>query len=323
MIKVKYFLLILTLRFIEIQSLVLQECLDVDINNINKNILLTLTKASVPELEGKRKGEAGKIAIIGGSIEYTGAPYFAAISALKVGADLVFVITTDDAAPVIKSYSPDLIVIPYSSKNISSLLYGKDVVVLGPGLGRAPEGLNLAYDVINICNKLRKPLVIDADGLYAVYKNVSVLKNYPSPGAILTPNNAEVKRLKEAIPAGDNEWYNFWGEYVTILEKGETDKYHSNLRKFDWVINEGGSGRRAGGQGDILAGSLGAFLNWALKANLCENDQSVSLAQSVASFAAAKFTRSCNYKAFELYGRSMLASDMLNVIHSTFDNLYT
>lgn len=79
-----YFLLSLTLKFIEIQSLVLQECLDIDVNDINKNILLTFTKASIPELEGKRKGEAGKIAVVGGSIEYTGAPYFAAISALKV-----------------------------------------------------------------------------------------------------------------------------------------------------------------------------------------------------------------------------------------------
>lgn len=84
-----YFLLSLTLKFIEIQSLVLQECLDIDVNNINKNILLTFTKASIPELEGKRKGEAGKIAVVGGSIEYTGAPYFAAMSALKVNINLL------------------------------------------------------------------------------------------------------------------------------------------------------------------------------------------------------------------------------------------
>lgn len=84
-----YFLLSLTLKFIEIQSLVLQECLDIDVNDINKNILLTFTKASIPELEGKRKGEAGKIAVVGGSIEYTGAPYFAAISALKVNINLL------------------------------------------------------------------------------------------------------------------------------------------------------------------------------------------------------------------------------------------
>ncbi|XP_026491999.2 ATP-dependent (S)-NAD(P)H-hydrate dehydratase-like [Vanessa tameamea] len=318
----KTFTLILSLCLVEIQSLVVEECSNI-IENVNESILTTLTKAVVPELEGKKKGEAGKIAIVGGSIEYTGAPYFAAISALKVGSDLVFVITTETAAPVIKSYSPDLIVIPHSSKNISSLLYSKDVVVLGPGLGRAAKGLDLAYDIINICRELRKPLVIDADGLYALYKNITILKNYPSPGVILTPNNAEVKRLKEAIPLGDTNWYEYWGDYVTVLEKGEQDQYHSNFERFDWCLNEGGSGRRAGGQGDILAGSLGTFFNWALKANLCENNQSISLAQSVASYAAAKFTRRCNYKAYRSHGRSMIASDMLNEIHSTFDELFT
>lgn len=37
-----------------------------------------------PELEGKSKGDSGRICIIGGSTEYSGAPYFAAVSSLKV-----------------------------------------------------------------------------------------------------------------------------------------------------------------------------------------------------------------------------------------------
>ena len=58
------------------------------------------------------KGQSGKVAVVGGSAEYTGAPYFAAMSSLRVGADLSYVLTTRDAAPVIKSYSPELIVLP-------------------------------------------------------------------------------------------------------------------------------------------------------------------------------------------------------------------
>lgn len=39
----------------------------------------------VPPLTAeKHKGEAGRIGVIGGSKDYTGAPYFAAITALKV-----------------------------------------------------------------------------------------------------------------------------------------------------------------------------------------------------------------------------------------------
>ncbi|XP_023939962.2 ATP-dependent (S)-NAD(P)H-hydrate dehydratase [Bicyclus anynana] len=324
MLSMKIFyglVLVIVSQFMKADLLIIEECTRID--NFDETILSKLSKVVVPELNGKRKGEAGKIAVVGGSKEYTGAPYFAAISALKVGADLVYVITTENAAPVIKSYSPDLIVIPHTSTNISAyLLPSVHTVVIGPGLGRSTEGLNLAYEVIKICKKMQKPLVIDADGLYAIYKDVQILKDYPSPGAILTPNNAEVKRLKQSVPETDTPWYKYWGDHVTVLQKGEQDMYFSNTGEFDWSISEGGSGRRAGGQGDILAGALGTFYNWGLNANICETNKSTQLAQSVAAYAAAKFTRTCNSKAYKIYGRSMIASNMLNEIHSAFDDLF-
>ena len=70
--------------------------------------------AMVPPLTAsKYKGQAGKIGVIGGCAEYTGAPFFAAMSALRVGADLSHVFCARGAATVIKSYSPELIVHPY------------------------------------------------------------------------------------------------------------------------------------------------------------------------------------------------------------------
>ena len=59
------------------------------------------------------KGRRGKVAVVGGCAEYTGAPYFAAMAALRCGADLAHVFCAEAAAPVIKSYSPELIVHPY------------------------------------------------------------------------------------------------------------------------------------------------------------------------------------------------------------------
>lgn len=53
-----------------------------------------------------KKGDHGVIGIIGGSYEYTGAPYYAAISALKMGADLVHIFCSKSAATPIKTYSP-------------------------------------------------------------------------------------------------------------------------------------------------------------------------------------------------------------------------
>ncbi|KAI9464632.1 putative sugar kinase [Lactarius psammicola] len=58
--------------------------------------------------------DIGRVGVLGGDLEYTGAPFFAAISAQRVGVDLSHVICSPTAADVIKSYSPDLIVTEYS-----------------------------------------------------------------------------------------------------------------------------------------------------------------------------------------------------------------
>lgn len=240
----------------------------------------------------------------------------------QVGADLVYVITTESAAPIIKSYSPDLIVYPFLSSNTASklnfILSKMDVIVIGPGLGREDDTVKLTHEIIQTCKSLNKPLVIDADGLYAVSKNISIIKDYPSPGVILTPNNKEAMRLMQAIPTKNTDWYEYWGNNVSVLAKGERDQHLSSFEPFQWSSSEGGSGRRAGGQGDILSGSLATFFNWALKSVICENDMSVQLAQSVSTYAAAILTRASNANAYDNYGRGMLASDMLKEIHKAF-----
>lgn len=52
---------------------------------MEQSFLLSSLISCIPPLDGgSHKGQAGRIGIIGGSLEYTGAPYFAGISALKV-----------------------------------------------------------------------------------------------------------------------------------------------------------------------------------------------------------------------------------------------
>ena len=52
------------------------------------------------------KGSNGRLAVIGGSFEFTGAPYYSAISALKVGGDLSHIFCSKFSSAAIKSYSP-------------------------------------------------------------------------------------------------------------------------------------------------------------------------------------------------------------------------
>lgn len=53
------------------------------------------------------------MAVFGGCEDYTGAPFFSCHSAALVGADLSHIVCEKLAAPIIKSYSPDLMVHPY------------------------------------------------------------------------------------------------------------------------------------------------------------------------------------------------------------------
>ena len=82
------------------------------------------------------KGNCGRICVFGGCIMYTGAPYFAAISALRAGCDLVHVMCEREAGQVIKSYSPELIVHPildteYALEEIDQWMPRFHAVVLG------------------------------------------------------------------------------------------------------------------------------------------------------------------------------------------------
>ena len=72
--------------------------------------LQTLRNLVPPLVASRYKGQAGKVGVLGGCSDYTGAPFYAAISALKLGADLSHVFCEERAAAPIKSYSPELIV---------------------------------------------------------------------------------------------------------------------------------------------------------------------------------------------------------------------
>ena len=93
----------------------------------------------LPELKSNQyKGNSGKLVIIGGSLEYTGAPYFAGISALRSGCDLCKIACPVEAAIPIKCYSPDLIVQPISKPDKEFFIYSSNFVI-GPGMGRSDQ----------------------------------------------------------------------------------------------------------------------------------------------------------------------------------------
>lgn len=238
------------------------------------------------------------------------------------------VFCTKAAAPVIKSYSPELIVHPLldvenSVAAVAPWLDRIHVLVIGPGLGRDPEILKNVSAIIQLCRSLKKPLIIDADGLFLITENLDLIRHYPHPGIILTPNKVEFDRLYKVIKSPDAKTdevtidFNKLGKNILVLRKGSTDETFNTDPETHWTNGIGGSARRCGGQGDLLAGSIATFFNWSIR-NLDYKDSMVPAA--VACFAASRLTRSCNQKAFLMKGRSMVCSDMIDKIHQAFDD---
>ncbi|XP_066148956.1 uncharacterized protein [Euwallacea fornicatus] len=264
-----------------------------------------------------RECQAGRVGVFGGSIEFTGAPYFSSIAALRVGADLSYVFTIKDAAFVIKSYSPELMVLPFLDdpdviNKISPWVDRLHVALLGPGMGRLDSTKAVFEKIVQLCRTKQIPLLIDADGLFFIAQNPDIIKDYPKP-VILTPNKMEFKKIvgenQPDIPKVElaKQFLQRVGPNITIFCKDAVDEIITLGKSIQ--LSGGGSGRRCGGQGDMLGGAMSTFLIWALKKEW---------EPAVACYAASKLTRDCNAKGFSKYGRSMVVTDMLYELPQIF-----
>lgn len=162
------------------------------------------------------KGQGGKVAVIGGSKTYTGAPYFAAIASLRTGADLAFVYCHEEAAIPIKSYSPEIIVNSIFSKmpkepQVKPALEIAKSIVMGPGLGRQPFAEEVFQATLGEMTRLLEEretprkisLILDADALWQVMNHYEVIlpkfkQMSRRQDIILTPNLIEFKRIWQA-----------------------------------------------------------------------------------------------------------------------------
>lgn len=290
-------------------------------------------RSIVPKLTAELyKGQCGRIGVFGGCILYTGAPYFAAISALKAGADLVHVFCEHEAGQVIKSYSPELIVHPILDtecvlEEIDQWLPRLHAVVIGPGLGRNQSMLARISIVIDKCKSLNLPMVIDADGLWHLTNNPMVIKGYRR--AVLTPNANEFSRLVHSVlkrgnvspsvhpdPQLVSEVSKALGG-VTIVHKGSIDIISNG--KFTEECTEDGCPRRCGGQGDLLSGTLSLFLYWTTRNQVECPEPGPGV---IAAWAASRLSRACAVQAFSKHGRATTTSDLINQIESAFSRLY-
>lgn len=257
------------------------------------------------------KGQNGRVVIVGGSRDYSGAPAIAALSALKSGVDLAVVACPDVVSSSIRSYSPDLIVkslpddfiTPKDVDNILELSENADSLVIGCGMGREDE---TAVALNYLIKMVDKPVVIDADALKLL--DLGLIKKSAAE-IVLTPHAAEFKSL-----FGIDVQENFEQKMKTIsraskscgaavILKGKLDVIAGNDKIK--LNSTGNPGMTVGGTGDCLAGIIGGLM-----------------AQGHDTFEAAFLGAYVNGKAGDLaaedYGYNFTATDLLNYIPKAF-----
>ena len=268
------------------------------------------------------KGNNGRLLVIGGSKDYSGAPAIAGMAAIGAGADLVYVASPQNAAEAIKSTSPDLIVKSLEGDKLSlkhsdeilSLVDNVDSVLIGPGAG-IDEDTSKLFNVL--VAKIKKPIVLDADALKQV--ELSLIKNRED--IILTPHIFEFKSffkvgddLKLDIGSYD---FNKVDENITkfqqitrnikatVVIKGEYDLILSGNR---FKINKSGNaGMTVGGTGDALAGIATSLLSQGLS-----SFDSASLATFINGLAGDE--------VYNIKGYGFSATDLVSYIGSVIKN---
>jgi ATP-dependent NAD(P)H-hydrate dehydratase len=302
-------------------------------------------------LEKFHKGQLGRIAVIGGSADYTGAPYFSAMASARLGCDLSYVFCEPSAAPTIKSYSPNLMVSPILrshasiekgtdpegeelAKPIIDMFSRLHVLIIGPGLGRDAITQRQVRAVIQAARKNDPPIpmVLDADALIIIQEDPDLIQGFKE--CILTPNVVEFGRLAKALgvdTSGDdaNKACEKLAKKlggVCIIQKGAND--HISNGEGTTVSDFTGGLKRSGGQGDTLTGALGTFLGWRQMYHqglwdTGSEGEKMSRTETllVAAFGGSAITRECSRRAFEKRARSLQASDLTDEVHEAFLSL--
>ena len=212
------------------------------------------------------KGDFGKLAIVAGSLGFTGAPALCALAAEATGVGLLSVVTRADAHPIVAAVAPHEAMVSawHDDGLVSGVIEKASAIVIGPGLGNDAKTVTMLRSVLHVgCAAL-----IDADGLNCLAQNLDLLKEAKGP-VLLTPHVGEMARLldrkfneneREAVAREFVEKHN-----VTLVLKGTRTLITAPDQPF-YINTTGNPGLSTGGSGDTLSGIIGALLAHGLPA---------------------------------------------------------
>lgn len=217
-----------------------------------------IKKLIKPRANFTHKGTYGHALIVAGNSTTMGAALLAASSCLHSGAGLTTACLPQSGLITLNTLLPEVMALPRNEYLTLDEFDKFNAIAIGSGLGLEPENEELLAKIIG----LRKPLLIDADGLTILSKYKHLLLHL-APNTILTPHMKEFDRLF-------GEHKNWWQRVEKAREVAQELKIIIVLKnQYTFIclsngevcINPTGNPAMAsGGMGDVLTGIIASFL---------------------------------------------------------------
>ncbi|MDX1921421.1 MAG: NAD(P)H-hydrate dehydratase [Candidatus Caenarcaniphilales bacterium] len=260
------------------------------------------------------KYSVGSLLIVAGSKGMTGAATLCSMGAQRIGAGIITCACPESVLPILANKLTEVVTLPLpetsdatiAGKALKILLSKSDKsqsALIGCGLGRNEETQKFVVDFLHA---YKKPLVIDADALFAL---VGSIKQFPlsdlSQGKwILTPHWGEFKRL-----AGIDEQLNYFARMNLAREKAKEWNCIILLKGMPSLVAlpdgrvfinfTGNAAAATAGTGDVLSG-------------LCAGLLAQGLSSEQAALASIYIAGTCADRYIQRFdARTMIASDVI------------
>lgn len=223
------------------------------------------------------KGDYGHVFVVAGSIGMTGAAALCSEAALLSGSGLVTLGICKSLNPILAKKLTEIMTKPLpetreqslSEKALPEILRFAekiDCVAIGPGLSKNFSTQKLVKKLII---SLKKPIVLDADGINALEEEKSILESAKAP-IVITPHPGEMSRLvtlsiNEIARNKEKVAKNFANKYnVVCVLKGHRTVVAGPKGKI-FINSTGNPGMASGGVGDVLTGMIASFIGQGLR----------------------------------------------------------
>ena len=209
---------------------------------------------------------------------------------------------------------------------ITPMLPMLHTLCLGPGLGRHPLVFNIVEKVIKKAMELNLALVLDADALFMLsmeqYTSLyAVLRDYEK--CVMTPNVMEMRRLNDALSSSlgtaDGGTKGEKNNSI-IVQKGNIDTIRTTHHVM--LCEEEGGLKRSGGIGDVLAGTISAFMAWNTLLEIDTDNTNLKQRQRVfACWTACVAVKKATKLSYGKKRRSMAALDVIGEIGTVLGDI--